>query len=312
MSSQARFLARCALVAFLPLASPWVARSATLEVGPDQSYKQPSDAAAAAKDGDTIEIAKGEYFDCAVWRANNLTIEGKEDGVVITDKVCMGKGLFVTSGNDIKIRNLTLTRARVPDQNGAGIRAEGANLTIDRVKFINNQNGILSTDNPASSIKITNSEFTDNGICAQSCSHGIYAGHIAALDVRNSHFLQTKQGHHVKSRALSTTLIDDVIEDGPKGTSSYLVELPNGGSLVMENDQLEKGPNTQNHGTAISIGAEGVTQPTRQLVFKNVKFTNDYPGQTTFVRNLTATEAMITGCSFTGKIEPLEGDGVVH
>ena len=42
--------------------------------------------------------------------------------VVITDKACQGKALFVTVGEGITVRNLTLTRARVPDGNGAGIR----------------------------------------------------------------------------------------------------------------------------------------------------------------------------------------------
>ena len=101
--------------------------AATLEVGPDKSYTAPSAAAAKAKDGDHIEIAPGSYFDCAVWRANDLVIEGTGPGVAITDKTCMGKALFVIVGNDITVRNLTLTRARVPDMNGAGIRQEGRN-----------------------------------------------------------------------------------------------------------------------------------------------------------------------------------------
>ena len=58
----------------------------------------------------------------------------------------MGKALLITNGNNITIRNLTLQRARVPDQNGAGIRAQGNNLTIDHVRFLNNQDGILAAD----------------------------------------------------------------------------------------------------------------------------------------------------------------------
>jgi hypothetical protein len=52
------------------------ALAATLEVGPGKTYTQPSAAAAAAHDGDRIVIAAGSYFDCAVWKANTLTIEG--------------------------------------------------------------------------------------------------------------------------------------------------------------------------------------------------------------------------------------------
>ena len=139
-----------AAVAVLCLCKPASAR--TLEVGPDQNLKAPSAAAAIAAPGDTIEIAPGEYFDCAVWSEDNLTIEGKGDGAVITDKTCQGKALFITKGNDITIRNLTFTRARVPDQNGAGIRVEGKNLTIEHSRFIDNEDGILAGDSPQSRI----------------------------------------------------------------------------------------------------------------------------------------------------------------
>src|SRR3954451_3627054 len=118
----------------------------TLLVGADHELKVPSAAAAVVHAGDTVVIEPGEYFDCAIWRANGLTIEGKSDGVAITDKACAGKALFVVDGDDITIRNITFTRGRVPDGNGAGIRAEGANLRIERGRFINNENGILSSE----------------------------------------------------------------------------------------------------------------------------------------------------------------------
>jgi len=281
-------------------------------VGPDQPLKAPSAAAAAAKDGDVIEIEPGEYFDCAVWTGNQLTIVGRGAGAVITDKTCEGKALFVIRGNDITVRNLTFTRARVQDGNGAGIREEGKNLTVEHSRFINNQEGILEGDSPQATVKIVDSEFTRNGSCDQSCAHGIYVGHIALLHIEHSKFTETKQAHNVKSRAFRTELIGDEITDGDKGTSSYLVELPNGGSLIMENDVLEKGPNNENHSAAIVIGTEGVTQPSPELIFKNNKFSNDQGPPTIFVKNLTATEAVLTGNTFKGPVTPLTGDGSVH
>ena len=73
------------------------------------------------------------------------------------------------------MRNLTLTRARVPDGNGAGIRAEGRNLLVERVRFIDNQNGILAADQPEGELIVRDSEFVRNGTCEQACAHGIYA-----------------------------------------------------------------------------------------------------------------------------------------
>jgi hypothetical protein len=76
------------LLAGIVIAGP--SRGDTLKVGPSQTYKTPSAAAAVAKNGDHIQIEPGQYFDCAVWRADNLVIEGTAPGVVITDKTCNG------------------------------------------------------------------------------------------------------------------------------------------------------------------------------------------------------------------------------
>jgi pectate lyase len=142
----------------------------TLEVGANHQLKMSSAAAAVAGAGDTIEIESGEYFDCAVWNASRLTIVGKAPGVIITDRTCQGKALFVTVGNDITIRNITFTRAHVPDGNGAGIRAEGKNLTVEHARFVNNENGIVAGELPRSTVKIADSEFLENGKCEAACA----------------------------------------------------------------------------------------------------------------------------------------------
>jgi len=219
----------------------------------------------AAAPGDTILIEKGEYFDCSIVAADRLTIEGKGD-VVITDKTCEGKALFVTRGNDITLRNITFTRARVPDGNGAGIRAEGANLRIENSRFINNENGILAADSPKSSIVIVDSEFSRNGKCEPGCAHGVYVNNIALLHIERCTFTDTKAAHNIKSRAFRTEILSSKIVDGETGTSSYLVDIPNGGSLILKDNVMQKGRKTSNAATAVSIGAEGVKQKTEELL----------------------------------------------
>jgi nitrous oxidase accessory protein NosD len=126
------------LLLALVFTAPAAAR--TLQVGPGQPYRLPSAAIRDARDGDTVQIAAGRYVDCAVVRVNNLIIEGLGAGAsaVLTGSVCEAKALLVTAGKNITIRNLTLTGARVPWHNGAGIRAEGRDLVVERVKFIDN------------------------------------------------------------------------------------------------------------------------------------------------------------------------------
>jgi len=287
----------------------------TLEVGPDQEFKAPSQAIAAAADGDVVEIApvKDGYFDCAVLRANHLTVEGKGADVVLTDKTCEGKAIFVTTGNDITIRNITFTRARVPDGNGAGIRAEGSNLTVEKSRFINNENGILAADAPDSTIRILDSEFTRNGKCQNACAHGIYIGSIALLHIEGTKFFDTRDGHHVKSRAARTELIGNDIEDGPNGTSSYLVDISNGGTLIMENNILEKGPHSTNARAAIMIGGDDSSRKPIELTFVNNSFVNVGSAITAFVLNWSGVAPSLEGNRLRGPVVLLSDDGLwVH
>jgi hypothetical protein len=297
----------CSLPALLSAAEP--ARARTLQVGPDQAYKAPSAAIAAAHDGDVVDVAPGQYYDCAVIGQNNLTLQGTGPNAVMTDKTCQGKALLVIDGANVTIRNLTLQRARVPDQNGAGIRAEGGSLTVENTRFINDQNGILGADSPNAVIRVSGSTFEDNGVCGGSCAHAIYIGHFKLLRVEHSHFLRTHDGHSIKSRASRTEVVDNDIADGPDGTSSYLIDIPNGGSALIEGNRLEKGPHTGNPANTIMIGEEGVDRPTDSLIVRDNHFTNDQARSTTFVTNITATPVQLSGNVFQGQVRPLAGDG---
>ena len=299
----------------LLLGAAGAAGAATLHVGPGQPYGNPSQAIAAAHNGDTVVIAPGTYYDCAMVRQNNLTIAGAGPTTVLTDRTCAGKAILVIDGSNVTVKNLTLQRARVPDNNGAGIRAEGGNLTIDGVRFFNNQDGILAAPNPKATIRIINSNFVDNGTCPQggNCAHAVYVNALALLEVTHTRFYDTQQGHSIKSRALETIVRDCTIEDGPNGTSSYQIDIPSGGSLIAEGNVLQKGPKSENHGTAIVIGEEGVTQPTKEIVVKGNTLINNTGYPTVFLRNITATPAQLSGNIFKGdKIIPLAGDGSVH
>lgn len=303
--------ARAALLVASLAACTGPAGGRTLEVGAGRTYAQPSAAIADAEAGDRVLIAPGQYFDCAVVSASHVTIEGQgdPDAVVLTDKTCQGKALLVVDGADVTIRNLTLARARVPDGNGAGIRAEGTNLLVDGVRFVNNQDGLLSSDDPNSTITIRNSRFIKNGACDAACAHAVYAGHIAMLRVENSVFRLTRDGHDIKSRAFSTEVTGCDIQEGPDGTGSFLIEAPNGGGVVVRHNTLEKGPHSGNHTAAISIGAEGVTQPTPEITVEDNTLTNDGDYQTFLVVNGTATEATLHRNHLSGAASPLKGDG---
>ena len=278
------------------------ARAAVLHVGAGHRFGLPSQAIAAAHPGDTVAIDPGNYRDCAVVRAARLTILGTKPGVVMGGVSCDGKGVLVIDAPGVTVRNLTLRGAAVADGNGAGIRAEGGDLTVVDLRLIDDQNGILDTSGPTAVLRVSGSLFRHDGTCisAGGCSHGLYAGPIARLVVTHSRFLDIRSGHGIKSRAAATVVRGCTIADGQQGTSSYLIDVPNGGDVRITGNRLEKGPLTQNPGTAIAIGEEGVTHPTRRILVQGNVFRNDVGLRTVFVRNETRTKAVLRDNRFSG------------
>ena len=138
-------------------------------------------------------------------------------------------------------------------------------------------------------------------------------GHIALLQIDHTRFYDTQEGNHIKSRAASTQISNCRIEDGPDGTSSYLVDIPNGGDLVMSDTILEKGPNAQNHTTAVTIGEEKMmSNPTSRLRVTNNTFTNK-GRETVFVTNHTGTPVELAGNKLLGNaITPLKELGTAQ
>ncbi|MBN8890003.1 MAG: hypothetical protein BGP12_05775 [Rhodospirillales bacterium 70-18] len=237
MRRAARWLV-AAWVLFGLAAGPAVAR--TLAVGPDAALKRPSDAAKAAQDGDTVLIAPGTYYDCAIWRANGLTIAAAGPGVVMTDTACQGKASFVIGGRGVTVRGITFARIRVADGNGAGIRAEGGDLTVEQCSFINNQVAIMTAPNPAATLRVRDSHFRDNGACEGGrCQGTLMVGRLAGLEVTESSFAAPRGGVTIASDAGATTLRGNHIADA-EGRGAGLVRITVRGKVVVANNVLEQ------------------------------------------------------------------------
>jgi hypothetical protein len=290
----------CALSAMSP------ADARVLAVGPDRVLKLPSQAAALAADEDVVRIDPGTYPDCAFWRASNLLIEANGPGVRIAGKVCGEKAIFVTQGADITVRGITFADATVVWHNAAGIRMEGRNLTVERSRFLNNENGILAGGGPDSVLRISDSEFTGNGSCIEACAHGVYVGTpLYLLDIDHCAFFNTKTAHHIKSRAQNTIIRNSQIEDGPDGTASYLIDIPNGGNVLIQANIMEKGPRTGNPQAAISIGIEGVKNRTDVITVRGNTFVSDVAVRTMFVRNSSEAKVDVSDNAITGNVQLL-------
>jgi hypothetical protein len=256
-----------------------------LEVGPGKTYTTPSKAAAVAQNGDTVHIAAGDYHgDVTTWTASNLTLcgVGGRARLFADGKNAQGKGIWVISvpnSATTTVVNVEFHDATVPDENGAGIRLDGGNLILRNAGFYDNENGILGGEN-GTTVTIEYSEFARNGF-GDGFTHNLYIGFVDRLNVKASYFHHAKIGHNLKSRGKENYIEDSYFVDGTTGTSSYLLDFPNGGLVYMRGNLLHKGPNADNS-IAVSFWAEpgygGVNWPTNTVTMIHNTIVSTYPG----------------------------------
>ena len=264
-----------------------LARAATLTVGPDGQHARLADALKQARDGDTVLVASGTYRgDVAVIGLKRLTIRGTGDTppVLLADgRDAEGKAIRVVRDGEVLIEGLEFRGARVADRNGAGIRFENGHLTVRRCRFIDNENGILTSNQAAARLTVEDSLFAQAPGRPGHLDHLLYVGRIAEVSIRGSRFQQGHTGHLIKSRARVTRLSYNLIDDGPQGQASYEVDLPQGGLAVLVGNLIGQSARTQNP-VMVAYGAEGPAWPDSRLVMAHNTLVNGLPAGGWFLR----------------------------
>lgn len=257
----------------------------TLEVGPDGPYSRPSQAAAVAQDGDTIHIASGEYFDCAVWRASHLRIDG--DHAVITDRPCDGKAAFIVAGDDVTITGLTFARIRVPDGNGAGIRAEARALTVRQSRFENDEAGIIDAVD-GGTLRVDDCTFSEVGPRDGTQGRAVLAGRLDQLAVSHSVFERARGGAYIASSAARTELTGNTLSDEDGRMPGPLVHV-DGGRIRFDGNRVVLGDAPGGRPGAVLVTGEAVS-------LEVTGNTLDGPGGTVpLVRNWSGVAATSSG-----------------
>lgn len=250
------------------------AATRVIRVGPGRQFTDPSQVTGLVS-GDVLEIDAGIYNGPAsTWSTNNLTLRGVggRAHLVAPATISNGKGIWVMVGTNQAVENIEFSDAAVPDKNGAGIRADGTDLAICGSYFHDNENGVLGG---GGNVLIEYSEFARNGGCVAGfgCAHNMYID-AARFTLRYSYSHHARIGHLVKSRSRENYILYNRIMDEADGTSSYVIDLPNGGLSYVVGNLLQQGPNTDNP-TILIYGEEGATNPSQTLYVVNNTFVND-------------------------------------
>ncbi len=205
-----------------------------------------AEAIASAKSGAVIDIPAGDYdlTDQKIYKS--VTLKGSADGkTVFRSAAVTEKGILVPlAGVDLRVENITFSAAKSWDRNGAGIRHEGRNLTIVNCRFVGNEDGVLSTGDKNGEIVIDRTLFRENGF-GDGQSHGVYVDGAALVDVRDSKFVSTRIGHHLKSLSKKTVVRGTTFDDG-HGRGSYAIDASRGGELIAEGNVFIQASDAEN------------------------------------------------------------------
>ncbi|MFB0612134.1 right-handed parallel beta-helix repeat-containing protein [Aurantiacibacter poecillastricola] len=226
-----------------------------------QSFDRLQDAVNAIGDArGTIAIAPGRYEQCAVQTGGHVSFFAMQPGSAVFDGLtCEGKAALVLRGRGAEVSGIVFQNMRVPDFNGAGIRLEQGDLTVAESWFRDSQQGILTHNDPASTLVVDRSTFTRLGTCggAGGCAHSIYTGEYGQVRITRSRFEEGRGGHYVKARAARVDIAASSFDDSAGRQTNYMIDLPGGASGQITNNWFVQGQDKENYAAFIAVAAEG-------------------------------------------------------
>jgi hypothetical protein len=252
----------------------------------------PSEAARQAADGDSVVIDPGTYYDCAVWRQAHLSLRAAGPGVVLTDMTCVGKAIWVIDGAGVQIDGVTFARARVPDRNGAGIRAEAPDLTVTNTRFLNDEVGILDSA-AGGTLLVRDSDFDGNG-------RALLIGTSSRLDIVTTRITGGHSGDAISSAAALTAITGGTIEDGDAGAAGCLISTA--GDLDLHGVTFRKAATGANPGCIVLAGGAAT-----KVTVQGGAVAAAAPNAATFIRNAVGARVSIDGVSYSGDVTPERG-----
>ena len=300
-------LGRLLLAAALMIPATAV-RAAVITVSPGGSIAA---AVAGASANDIISVQPGTYTNDFPVVNVPLTIEaaGAPGSVTIDDTGFPNDQGIIENFSTLTVNNLVLKGAATSlggGNNAGAIRDHGSTaLTVTNSILEDSQDGILTEDPTRNEVvTINNDQFLNNG-GNNGSTHALYVGDAASLDVTNSTFCGTRDGHDVKSKATTTTVSGSTMYIGAAGggcgatNAGVGVDASFGGIVDLVNDAIIQGSANSN-GALIIMGGESPLLTNNSLTITNTTLSGD--GNGTGVSELDGNAA--ASC-----IAPVAGSG---
>lgn len=252
--------------------------------------------------GELRSLAGGAVIGAAHFRKPVWVIA---EATRIIDQTIEGKGTFVVDAN-AAFSGLDISGA-TGDGIGAAFRHQSGDLTVRRTKIHHCENGLLGPAIYADcTLVVDDCDVFENGT-GTGQTHGLYVGEIRAFTCTNSRFRATDIGHHIKSRARTTTIRDCRIGTDFFGNESYNVDVPQGGDVTLVRCHLRQGPHTDNN-AMLNFGGERNPHPGGSLVVTGTAFESTIGGTGIRIHPNADVVATFQNCRFTGVDVPVDGN----
>lgn len=241
-----------------------------------------------------ILMRRGDYRQAAHFRTPGVHLLA-EPGTRLLDTATDGKGALVVSA-PITVEGLECSGISVSDGNGACLRQNRGDVTLRGVHFHHSQMGIL-TGHEGGNIHIYDSYIHDSGTDgSDQLGHNVYVNSGELRFIRSWSLKARNAGHDIKSRAAHTRLEDCLIAS-VNARDSRLVDVPDGGELIVTGCVLGKGPRSENQdmiGFGLEIGEGGPPHPENRIRLASNTLYDDRPQGARMLNALHAEDITAT------------------
>lgn len=162
------------------------------------------------------------------------------------------KGQIVCGGKNLRMSGLEISGSVGPQGNNAAVRLNWpSDLIATDCYWHDNQEGILTGDNPNGHLWFENCRFSRNGAGQSGQAHNLYIGQYLVSVMKNCQSWDAISGHDYKSRARLNILIGNhLIDTDIANSASYQMDI-SGGLLLAVGNFLRKGHGAANRGRMI-------------------------------------------------------------
>lgn len=219
----------------------------------------------AAEPGDTLALNEPRYTGANL-NKDGLTLVCSP-GTTISGPI-QGKGVLLWNAKDLTLRGCDVPGGHNSDNNLSSVWGEAAGVggTFENNTFRDSDNGILVSQYASGTYIVRNNTFTNLG--AGGRGHAYYGSPMASTSIIEGNLFEKPkgEGHLIKSRSARTEIRDNKIYGNTavgEPVYSRLIDIPDGGHIVIENNDMRHGKPPGNSDAAC-IGCEYNARPDKR------------------------------------------------